>query len=83
MSVQFKFRNGVGEERRREIVAALGRAGFRARGLFPEQKRSSLASIFTVAEAGAKDIDAVSSALTAYRSDIEYVEAGPKRTLKT
>ena len=83
MSVQFKFRDGVGEERRREIVDALGRAGFRARGLFPDQKRAQLSSIFTVADADAKDLNAVSSALTDYRREIEYVEAAPRRKLKT
>ena len=72
MSVQFKFKDTVGEERRREIVAALGRAGFNARSLFPNQQRPKLASIFTVADA--KDIEAFNSALTAYDRDIERSE---------
>jgi hypothetical protein len=82
MSVQFKFRDGVGEKRRREIVEALGRAGFRARSLFPDQKRPQLSSIFTVTDADAKDIKAMNSALTDYGRDIEYVEAAPTRKLK-
>jgi hypothetical protein len=83
MSVQFKFRDGVGKERRREIVDALGRAGFRARSLFPDQKRPQLASVFTVTDADEKDVKAMNSALTNYARDIEYVEAAPKRKLKT
>lgn len=83
MSVQFKFRDGCREERRREIVAALGRAGFRARRLFPDQKRPQLSAIFTVADADAEDLEAVSSVLTGYGSDIEYVEAAPQRKLKS
>jgi len=79
MSVQFKFKDTVGEERRREIVDALDRAGFRARSLFPGQKRPQLASIFTVSEADAKDLKAVSSALNKFDRDIEYVEAAPTR----
>jgi hypothetical protein len=81
MSVQFKFKDSVGEDRRREIVDALGRAGFHARNLFPGQTRPKLSAIFTVADA--KDAKAVSSALTAYDRDIEYVEAAPSRRLKT
>lgn len=83
MPVQFKFRDGVGEERRREIVDALDRAGFRAHGLFPDQKRPRLSLIFTIADVDAKDLNAVKSALRNYRREIEYVEAAPKRKLKT
>jgi hypothetical protein len=83
MSVQFKFKDSVGEERRREIVAVLERAGFATRCLFPGQKRPQLASIFTVSAADAKDLKAVNSALTEYDRDIEYVEAAPQRRLRT
>jgi hypothetical protein len=82
MSVQFKFKESVGEERRREVVDALGRAGFEARSLFPGQKRPKLASIFTVPQADAKDLEAMNSALARYDRDIEYVEAAPSRRLK-
>jgi hypothetical protein len=51
--------------------------------LFPGQKRSQLASIFTVAAANANDLDAVNSVLTDYGRDIEYVEAAPRRKLRT
>jgi hypothetical protein len=81
MSVQFKFKDAVGEDRRREIVDALERAGFHVRSLFPGQKRPRLAAIFTIA--GAKDAKAVSSALTKYDREIEYIETAPKRELKT
>jgi hypothetical protein len=83
MSLQFKFKETVGEDKRREIVDALGRAGFAARSLFPNQRRPRLASIFTLSEADAEDLNAVRSALTDYHSDIEYVEAAPERSLKT
>jgi hypothetical protein len=82
MSVQFKFKESVSEDRRREIVDALDRAGFAARSLFPGQKRPRLASIFTVTGAGAGDLKAFRSALTDYDHDIEYVEAAPERKLK-
>jgi hypothetical protein len=82
MSVQFKFKETVGEERRREIVDALGRAGFKARSLFPGQKRPSLAAIFTVGGGGATDVQAMRAALTKYARDIEYVEGAPMRRLK-
>jgi hypothetical protein len=82
MSVQFKLKDTIGEDRRREIVEALGRAGFEARSLFPGQTRPKLASIFTVAGADAKDVQAVHAALTKYARDIEYVEGAPKRRLK-
>jgi hypothetical protein len=79
MSVQFKFHNRVREQRRRDIIKALAEAGFAAECLFPGQKRSSLAAIFTVAEAEPKDVHA---ALGDYRDDIEYVEGSPNRTPK-
>jgi hypothetical protein len=82
MSVQFKFKNNVAEDRRREIVNALGRAGFAARSLFPNQKRPNLASIFTVSEAKEEDVKALQTALTDYSKDLEYVEPAPKRNLK-
>lgn len=83
MSVQFKFKDTVGADRRREIIDALDRAGFVARSLFPNQKRPRLASIFTVTEAGAEDVNAVRTALTNYGRDIEYVEAAPERRLSS
>lgn len=83
MSVQLKFKDDVDKGRRQEIIAALGRAGYAARSLFPDQKRPRLASIFTLAEAGAGDLTAVRSALTDYDDDIEYLEASPQRRLKT
>jgi hypothetical protein len=82
MSVQFKLREDLDEGRRREIVAALDRAGFAARTLFPGQKRSSLASIFTVGEAEAKDVGAVEKVLADFGDDVEYVEAAPDRRPK-
>jgi hypothetical protein len=82
MSVQFKFKDGVAEDRRREIVDALGRAGFDAKSLFPGQKRPKLAAIFTVPKAGSGDLDALQSALSDYDRDIEYVELAPQRSLK-
>jgi hypothetical protein len=82
MSVQLKFRESVGENRRREIIEALDRAGFAARSLFPNQKRSRLASIFTLSEADAADLQTLRNALTGYRTDIEYLEPAPDRRLK-
>ena len=82
MSVQFKLREDLDDERRREIVAALGQAGYSARSLFPDQKRASLASIFTVGEAEAKDLRAVRKALAGFGDDIEFVEAAPDRSPK-
>lgn len=79
MSVQFKVRENLGEERRLEIVAALARAGFSARHLFPDQKRASLAAIFTVGEVEAGDVGAIRKALADFGDDVEYVEAAPDR----
>ena len=83
MSVQFKFKDSVGIERQREVLEALGRAGFAAESLFPGQKRPALASIFTCPSAEAKDLKAVNAILSKYRSDIDYVEAAPERSLKS
>jgi hypothetical protein len=80
MSVQFKFRERVTERRRKQVVAALGRAGFDAETLFPGQKRASLASIFTVEKAD--DVAPIEAALGDYRRDIEYVERAPQRSPK-
>ncbi|HKS65524.1 MAG TPA: hypothetical protein VJT13_27715 [Xanthobacteraceae bacterium] len=81
MSVQFKFKDSVAEGRRREIIDMLGRAGYPARSLYPGQHRPSLASIFTVSQA--EDVKSLHAALTGYKQDIEYVEASPKRGLKS
>jgi hypothetical protein len=81
MSVQFKFKDSVAEDRRREIIDVLGRAGYPARSLYPGQQRPRLASIFTVSQAD--DAKALQAALTGYKQDIEYVEASPKRKLKS
>jgi hypothetical protein len=82
MSVQFKFGDHVSHDKRLEIIETLGRAGFAAKSLFPDQKRPKLASIFTVAKAGAKDVKALRAALSDFGRDIEYVEASPDRDLK-
>ncbi|HLZ99069.1 MAG TPA: hypothetical protein VKP66_14100 [Steroidobacteraceae bacterium] len=82
MSVQFKFRESVDENRRREIIDALGRAGFAARNLFPDQKRPRLASIFTLSEARPEDLYTVRNTLQSYGTDIEYLEAAPERSPK-
>jgi hypothetical protein len=82
MSVQFKFKDTVGEDRRRQIIDALERAGFPAHSLFPDQKRPKLAAIFTVSKAAAADLNAINTALTNYDRDIEYIEAAPRRSPK-
>jgi hypothetical protein len=79
MSVQFKFRDNVSEDKRLEIIEALGRAGFSAKSLFPGLKQPKLASIFTVPKADANDVKA---ALTDFGRAIEYVEVSPERNLK-
>jgi hypothetical protein len=75
MSVQFKFRDRVGQDRRLEIIKSLGEAGFTTKSLFPGQ-------IFTVSKADTDDVKAVKAALTDFGKDIEYVEASPGRKLK-
>ena len=82
MSLQFKFRDDVDEDRRREIVDVLDRAGFAARSLFPDQKRPKLAAIFTIPDAKDEDVTSLNLALQQYGSDIDYVEASPNRTIK-
>jgi hypothetical protein len=82
MSVQFKFKDSVGDDKRRKILGALGRAGFAAQSLFPGQKRPRLASIFTVSKADAKDVKALRATLADYSHEIEYIEAAPERGLK-
>ncbi len=80
MSVTFKFKESVGEERRREIIHVLDRAGYAARSLFPGQKRPGLASIFTVSQTA--DPKVLGKALSSYNTDIEYIEAAPDRKVK-
>lgn len=80
MSAQFKFHDRVDERRRRQIIEALGEAGFAAESLFPGQQRPSLAAIFTVAKADAKGLRA---ALGDYSDEIEYIESSPSRSLKS
>jgi hypothetical protein len=82
MSVQFKFRDRVGHDRRLEIIKSLDEAGFTAKSLFPGQTRPKLASIFTVSKADGNDLKALKAALTDFGKDIEYVEASPGRRLK-
>ena len=82
MSVQLKFKEQTPEERRDKIIHALARAGFAAQCLFPNQQRSRLASIYSISEAGAGDLNEINSALAEYESDIEFVEAAPERKLK-
>jgi hypothetical protein len=83
MSVQFKFSEKVSDDRRLEIIEALRHAGFAAHSLFPGQKRPKLASIFTVANAGARDAKTLEAMLADFGSDIEYVEASPARGPKS
>jgi hypothetical protein len=83
MSVQFKFSEKVSDDRRLEIIEALRRAGFAAHSLFPGQKRPKLASIFTVADATAKNVKTLEATLAGFGPDIEYVEASPERGPKT
>lgn len=83
MSVQFKFNEKISEDRRLEIIEALRRVGFAAHSLFPGQKRPKLASIFTVADAGAGNVKMVETTLARFGADIEYVEASPTRSPKS
>ena len=82
MSVQFKFGDHVSHDRRLEIIETLERGGFAAESLFPGQKRPRLASIFTLAKAGRKDLKALQAALSDFGREIEYVEVSPERNLK-
>jgi hypothetical protein len=82
MSVQLKFKDDTSDERRREAVDALARAGFTALNLFPGQKRAKLASIYTIADAGAGDMRDINKALADYDLDIEFVETAPERQPK-
>ena len=82
MSVQLKFKDETSDEKRREVVDALARAGFKARSLFPGQKRPKLASIYTISEADAGDLREINDALAGYDPDIEFVESAPARKLK-
>jgi hypothetical protein len=79
MSVQFKFSEKISDDRRLEIIEALRRAGFSAHSLFPGQKRPKLASIFSVADAGARNVKTLETVLARFGTDIEYVEASPSR----
>ncbi|MEH2532164.1 hypothetical protein V1277_001454 [Bradyrhizobium sp. AZCC 1588] len=83
MSVQFKIREKASDARRLEIIEALRRANFDAHHLFPGQKRPKLASIYTVANAGAGDIRTLEAVLKHFGADIEYVEAAPQRGPKS
>ena len=83
MSVQFKFSEKISDDRRLEIIEALRRAGFAAHSLFPGQKRPKLASIFTVTDAGAKNVKTLETTLARFGADIEYVEAAPARSPKS
>jgi hypothetical protein len=83
MSVQFKFSEKVSDDRRLEIIEALRGAGFSAHSLFPGQKRPKLASIFTVANAGARNVKTLEAMLAGFGPDIEYVEASPERGPKS
>jgi hypothetical protein len=80
MSVQFKFSEKISDDRRLEIIEALRSAGFAAHSLFPGQKRPALASIFTIADARARDVEKL---LAGFGRDIEYVEASPERRPKS
>ena len=42
---------------------------------FPTSSESRLASIYSISEAGAGDLNEINSALAEYESDIEFVEA--------
>ena len=79
MSVQFKFKDSVDAGRQQEVLQALNKAGFVAVSLFPGQSRPSLASIYTVPNAEAKDLKAVNAILSKYKSEIDYVEPAPER----
>jgi hypothetical protein len=79
MSLQFKFVEKTDDARRRAVVDALAAAGFRAGPLFPDQKRASLAAIYTISEAGAADLPAVRAALAPFKDVIEYAESPPDR----
>lgn len=82
MSVQFKFKVSVGAGRQREVLRALTKAGFAPESLFPGQTRPSLASIYTVPNAEAKDLKSVNAILSKYKSEIDYVEPAPERRPK-
>ena len=83
MSVQFKFSEKISDDRRLEIIEALRGAGFAAHSLFPGQERPKLASIFTVADAGARNVKTLETMLARFGADIEYVEASPARSPKS
>jgi len=80
MPVNFKFKEAVGDERRREIIERLEQAGYLARSLFPGQTRPRLAAIFTVPKVN--NPDDVAAALGSHRDAVEYIEVSPDRKLK-
>jgi hypothetical protein len=79
MPVKFKIADGASQMRIDKIVTALEAKGVTAKRLFPNQKRSPLARIFTVDAEIDIDVPKLRELLDEFHDDIQYVEGEAKR----
>lgn len=81
-SIRIKFHETVDQGARDEVVRALGARGFVAKPLFAASARPTLASIYTIAGADSKQLEAVKGALREYANLVQFAETSPERSLK-
>jgi hypothetical protein len=80
MSVVFRLKGNVKQERVREILSAIEEAGLTPRPAFPSAQQAPLASVYLVKGGGEEELERVKSLIESVAPGaLEYIEVPPPR----
>jgi hypothetical protein len=80
MSVVFRLKGTVKQERVQAILAAMQEAGLTPRPAFPSTRRGRLASVYLVREGGEAELERVKGLIDSVAPGaLEYIEVPPPR----
>jgi len=80
MSVVFRLKGSVKQERVREILSAIEAAGLTTKRAFPSASQRSLASVYLVQDCGDEELERVKGLIESVApGSLEYIEVPPPR----
>ncbi len=80
MSVVFRLKGSVKQDRVREILSAIEEAGLTPRPAFPSAQQAPLASVYLVKGGGEEELERVKSLIESVApGSLEYIEVPPPR----
>ena len=80
MSVVFRLKGNVKQDRVREILSAIEEAGLTPRPAFPSAQQASLTSVYLVKDGGEEELERVKRLIESVAPGaLEYIDVPPPR----